>query len=80
MLGKEKELKLIITVYNTTAAIKMEKEFQTEGIPGRLIPVPRQISAGCGLSWMTDVTEREIIEKKIHELGLEVQGLHEIML
>ena len=29
------------------------------GIPGRLIPLPREISAGCGLAWRMRLEEWE---------------------
>ena len=28
-----------------------EKECAARGIPGRLIPLPSEITAGCGLDW-----------------------------
>ena len=46
---RAKELKLIVTFHTTTAAMAMEKACAAAGIPGRLIPVPREITAGCGL-------------------------------
>ena len=29
----------------------MGKAVPAEKVPGRLIPLPREISAGCGLAW-----------------------------
>ncbi|MBR3796454.1 MAG: DUF3343 domain-containing protein [Clostridia bacterium] len=46
-----KTLKLIITFHTTTEAMSMEACCRAEGADGRLIPVPRSISAGCGLAW-----------------------------
>ena len=46
----KKELKLIITFHTTAEAIAMEKKSKAQGVAGRLIPVPREISAGCGLA------------------------------
>ncbi|MEG0368785.1 MAG: DUF3343 domain-containing protein, partial [Hungatella sp.] len=46
-----KEERLVITFHTTTEAMAAEQAFRLAGIPGRLIPVPRQISAGCGLAW-----------------------------
>lgn len=48
---RKKEWKMVITFHTTTEAIALETACTEEGIPGRLIPVPRQISSGCGLSW-----------------------------
>lgn len=48
---REKELKLVITFHTTAEAIALEAICKKESIPGRLIPVPRQISSDCGLSF-----------------------------
>lgn len=47
----KKTTKLIITFHTTTDAMAMEAACWAESAPGRLIPVPRSISAGCGLAW-----------------------------
>ncbi len=41
----------LLTFFNTSGAIAVERFCKERGIPGRLIPVPREISASCGLSW-----------------------------
>ena len=56
MISQEK--RLIITFRCTTDAIAMEKSCKATGAPGRLIPVPRSISASCGLSWCAAPTSR----------------------
>lgn len=48
---RKKELRVIFTFENTTSAMAMEKLCKEKGLGGRLIPVPRCITAGCGLSW-----------------------------
>ena len=48
---RKKEMKLIITFHTTAEAIAMEKLCKGQGKSGRMIPVPREISAGCGLAW-----------------------------
>ncbi len=45
---RKKELKLVITFHTTADAMAMEKECKKVGAQGRMIPVPRSISAGCG--------------------------------
>ena len=41
----------ILTFHTTSAAMAMELYCKEHDIPGRLIPVPRALSAGCGLAW-----------------------------
>ena len=48
---RKKEPKLIITFHTTAEAIAMEKLCKENQKTGRMIPVPREISAGCGLAW-----------------------------
>ena len=48
---RKKELKLIVTFHTTADAMAMEKACREDNIPGRLIPVPRSITAGCGMCW-----------------------------
>ncbi len=46
-----KESYIIITFKTTEEAIAMESHCKTCGIPGRLIPIPRTVTAGCGICW-----------------------------
>jgi len=42
----------IVLSFNATVdAIAWEKYCAEVNIPGRLIPLPRELSAGCGLAW-----------------------------
>ena len=56
---RKKTKQLVITFSTTTAAMAMEKRAQEMEIFGRLIPLPSEISAGCGLSWKTKPEEKE---------------------
>lgn len=42
---------MILTFRTTTDAMAMEAQCAEQSIPGRLIPIPREITAGCGLAW-----------------------------
>ena len=61
-----KQPRLLVTFHTTTAAIMMEKRCAEAGVPGRLIPVPRVISASCGMAWSAppeaEVRVREIAD------------------
>ena len=77
---RKKELKLVVTFHTTADAMAMEKACREIGVPGRLIPVPREISAGCGLAWCAQLTEREHLAAVMAEHGIEQEALHECML
>lgn len=77
---RKKELKLIVTFHTTTEAMAMEKMCREQQVPGRLIPVPRVLSAGCGLSWCADVEEEVQISRAIEAAGIEIEAIHQCML
>lgn len=76
---RKKELKLIVTFHTTADAMAMEKACKVQGAPGRLIPVPRAISAGCGLSWCADLDCRDSLKKVMESVGIEEEEMHECM-
>ena len=48
---RKKVITTVVTFSTTTAAMKMEKTAKEAEFPGRLIPIPSEISAQCGLAW-----------------------------
>lgn len=76
---RKKELKLVVTFHTTADAMAMEKACKENNVPGRIIPVPRAISAGCGLSWCADLGDREQIASMMREVGIEEEEIHECM-
>lgn len=76
---REKTLKLIVTFHTTTAAMAMEKACMESGTPGRLIPVPREITAGCGMSWSTIPEARAQVEETTKKYGIETSGYYELI-
>ena len=71
----EKKLTLIITFATTTQAMAMEKFCAEENLPGRLIPVPRQITAGCGLAWKTEPSEKEHFMQALADAGIRWEAM-----
>ena len=45
-----KETKLYITFYTSAEAMATESACKENNIQGKLVPVPRVLSAGCGIS------------------------------
>lgn len=75
---RSKELHLIVTFHTTTEAMAFEKYCKAMNIPGRLIPVPVMITAGCGLAWMVNPKHKEEIRALMEKFSLEVDALYEI--
>ena len=74
---REKRLRLIITFHTTAAAMASECLCGEKGLPGRLIPVPREITAGCGMAWMADVEARERIREALDAAHIAADGYYE---
>ena len=64
---RERMDRLVITFPSTTAAMSMEEACHKAGIPGRLIPTPREFTAGCGLAWACELTERPRVTALLEE-------------
>ena len=67
---RQKKPTLISTFATTTQAMAMEKFCAENGLPGRIIPVPREITAGCGLSWKAKPEEQLLLTEKLTEAGM----------
>ncbi|XCP85287.1 DUF3343 domain-containing protein [Roseburia hominis] len=76
---RQKELKLVVTFHTTADAMAMEKACKEQNAPGRLIPVPRAISAGCGLSWCADLADKEVLKQVMSGIGVQEEDMHECM-
>lgn len=64
----------LLTFYNTSGAIAVEKFCKEHEIPGRLLPVPREISASCGLSWAVPAEKQEELSEVEREFADEIEG------
>lgn len=64
----------IITFRSTSAAMAAEEYFKSNSVPGRIIPLPGSISAGCGLAWRMLPNEYEKIKNNLSIDGIE--GVH----
>ena len=70
--------KAVVTFATTSDAMAMEAAAREHGIPGRIIPVPTEIDAGCGLAWCAEASERAQLEEQIEQFGLAHEGLFEV--
>ncbi len=77
---RKKEMKLVITFHTTADAMALEKCCKDRGCPGRLIPVPRTISAGCGMAWCTDEMLESEFRKLLSEEGIDSDGIYHCLI
>ena len=76
---RKKELRLVVTFHTTADAMAMEKACKEHNVPGRIIPVPRAISAGCGLAWCAELTDKDAVAAMMKQAGIEEEDMHECM-
>lgn len=77
---RERSEKCVVTFRTTTGAMAMERACKAAGVPGRLIPVPRTITAGCGMCWAAPPEAREAVEELVMKQHLDVDGIYAILL
>ena len=74
---RERKTWLVVTFHTTAAAIGMEKLCAARGLAGRLIPVPRALTADCGMAWRAEIDRRAALEALAAGEGLEVEGFYD---
>ena len=72
---RKKEKRLIVAFYSTHDAMAFEDCCHENGVPGRLIPLPREISAGCGLAWSAPPDDEEGLRVLLKGAGITAQHL-----
>lgn len=65
---------LVLTFPTTAAAMACEELCGRAGLPGRMIPVPGQISAGCGLAWKAAPQDQDALVSALAEADVAVEG------
>ena len=76
---RPKTMKLVITFHTTAAAMAMEKLCKEENVPGRLIPVPRELTADCGMAWCAPVEAAARLRRLAEDRSLEFEGWQELL-
>jgi len=78
MRRKAPENSIIVTFHTTADAIETERILKSNGIPGRLIPAPRRMTADCGIAWVSPATEREAVRRLLSDASIEVDAYIEM--
>ena len=77
---RKKEMRLVITFHTTADAMALEKYCRERALPGRLIPVPRTISAGCGMAWCTDEEMEGLFDRLLNEESIASDGIYHCLI
>ena len=81
MKMRTKEKRLVAAFYTTHDAMAFEDFCRSNGIAGRLIPLPREISAGCGLAWCAeDPDQEECLRADLQAAGITPQLIQTVII
>lgn len=69
----------VATFHSTHDVIHAERACTERGVSGRLIPLPVQINADCGLAWRMEPSERPTFERAMRDEGIDA-GYVDLML
>ncbi len=75
-----KKKHMVVTFRTTTDAMAFENFCNKNRIPGRLIPVPGEISAGCGLAWKCLPEDMDLVYPILEKNGVLYERITELLL
>ena len=75
-----KQERVVFTFYTTTDAMAMESLCKEKNLGGRMIPVPGEITADCGLAWCAAPEQEETLTNALLAAGIPVQGVYRLMI
>ena len=75
---RARERRLVVAFYTTHDAMAFEDYCDEKGVPGRLIPLPREISAGCGLAWSAPPDDPAGLRALLAKAGVAPQHIKEM--
>ena len=73
-----KQERVVFTFHTTTDA--MAAESQCKDLGGRMIPVPGEVTADCGLAWCAEPQLEEVLRSALNTAGIPVQGVYRLMI
>lgn len=62
---------LYISFHTSAEAMATEKKAKLNNINGKLVPLPRRISANCGMAYETDISSKDLIKRILEENDIE---------
>ena len=69
---------IVITFDTTTDAMMMEAFAKENKFDGKIIPLPNEISAGCGLAFKIETEDLEKVKKTLEENSISYEKIHKL--
>lgn len=79
-MKREKKPFMVLTFATTDTAMAIERYCMQHNIPGRHIPVPSQISAGCGIAWRMTTEEYNQYSQLLLDSNIPIEQTTEVWL
>jgi len=68
----------VVTFFTTHAALRAEELVKRAGIPGRLIPAPRDLSADCTVALAFPPSREDRVRDLFAAHAVETSGFHRV--
>ena len=78
--AEQKSLQVVAVFATTSDAMAVDAAADAGLVPGRMIPLPACLSAGCGLAWSVPAEEGAALKEALEREGLAYESLNEVML
>jgi len=78
--AKGSELASVVAFPSTADAFAFAHAAEGTGLTGRLIPVPRQLSSGCGIAWREPAEHRALIDDLLEGSDIVIEQIAELEL
>lgn len=75
-MDMNREIFNLVAFNSTHSAIRAEKELIASGISVRIIPVPREITANCGLAIKLNLEDLKVVREILANNNIEVSGYY----
>ena len=77
---RKKTPKAVVTFASTSDAMAVQAGSRETGLPGRMIPIPSEVSAGGGLAGCVPAEERGALRDALESGGLAYEAVLEVEL
>jgi hypothetical protein len=68
----------VVLFHTVHALFRLEKALGGRGVEASPVPTPRHLSSDCGTALSFDMGNVGAVRAAVEELGLEIEGIHEL--
>lgn len=79
-MARKKVATAVASFHTTTDALAFKQAAAHEGLRGHLAPIPRQLSAGCGMAWLEPEAPAAALGEIARRHNVELEQATELLL